>query len=61
MRNDGETAWPVGTQFLQTSGDDIQAQVATLRQAVPAGDTYEFSIQCRAPSNEGRYTAFFRL
>lgn len=61
MRNDGETAWPAGTQLVQTSGDDMQAKLVTLRQEVAAGETFEFSVQCRAPEKEGRYTAFFRL
>ena len=30
MRNDGETSWPAGTQFLQTSGDNLFAKVVTL-------------------------------
>jgi hypothetical protein len=25
MRNDGETAWPAGTQLVQTSGDSMDA------------------------------------
>ena len=37
MRNDGETAWPAGTQLVQTSGDDIQAKIVTLKEEVPAG------------------------
>lgn len=61
MRNDGETAWPAGTQFLQTSGDDISAKIVTLKNAVNAGQTFEISVQCKAPAQEGRYTAFFRL
>lgn len=61
MRNDGDTAWPAGTQLVQTSGDDIKAQVVTLHRAVPAGETFEISVQCKAPISEGRYTAFFRM
>jgi len=61
MRNDGEIAWPQGTQLVQTSGDDMQAKIVTLRNEVAAGETFEFSVQCQAPEKEGRYTAFFRL
>ena len=61
MRNDGETSWPAGTQLLQTSGDDISAQVVTLRNEVPAGATFEISVQAKAPEQEGRYVAFFRV
>ena len=61
MRNDGETAWPKGTQFVQTSGDDISAKMVTLKNEVAAGETFEFSVMCKSPEQEGRYTAFFRL
>jgi len=46
MRNDGEIAWPQGTQLVQTSGDDMQAKIVTLRNEVAAGETFEFSVQC---------------
>lgn len=61
MRNDGETAWPAGTQLVQTSGDNIGANLVTLINEVAAGATFEISVQCKAPEQEGRYTAFFRL
>ena len=61
MRNDGETAWPKGTMFVQTSGDDISAKMVTLKNEVAAGETFEISVMCKAPEQEGRYTSFFRL
>ncbi len=61
MRNDGDGTWPTGTQLIQTSGDDMKAQVVTLHRAVPVGETYEFTVKCKAPMNEGRYTSFFRM
>ena len=61
MRNDGETSWPAGTQFLQTSGDNMEAKIVTLKNEVAAGATFEISVQFKAPSQEGRYTSFFRL
>lgn len=61
MRNDGETSWPAGTQFLQTSGDNMQAKIVTLQNEVAAGATFEISVQFKAPEQEGRYTSFFRL
>lgn len=61
MRNDGETCWPAGTQFLQTSGDNMDAKVVTLKNEVVAGATFEISVQFKAPAQEGRYTSFFRL
>merc|ERR1712012_1249151 len=35
--------------------------IVTIKHEVPAGETFEFSVQCQAPEKEGRYTAFFRL
>lgn len=61
LRNDGETAWPVGTTLVQTSGDDIRAPLVTVNVEVPAGATYEFQVECKAPATTGKYTAFFRL
>lgn len=61
MRNDGEIAWPAGTQLLQTSGDNIDASVCTIDAEVCAGKTCELVIQGKAPEQEGRYTSFFRL
>jgi len=61
MRNDGETAWPVGTQLLQTSGDDISAKVFTAKTEVAPGATQEIAVECKAPDQEGRYCSFFRL
>ena len=61
MRNDGETAWPVGTQLLQTSGDNMSAQIVTIDSEVVPGATYELQVQFKAPEQEGRYTSFFRM
>ena len=61
MRNDGETAWPAGTQLVQTSGDNINAKVVTFRREIKPDETFEISVQCQAPEKEGRYVAFFRL
>ena len=61
MRNDGETAWPVGTQLLQTSGDNMSAKIVTIDSEVVPGATYELQVQFKAPEQEGRYTSFFRM
>lgn len=47
--------------FVQTSGDDISAKLVTLKNEVAAGETFEISVMCKAPEQEGRYTSFFRL
>ena len=61
MRNDGEVAWPTGTQLVQTSGDNISAAIYTCHNPIGAGETVEMTVACKAPEKEGRYTAFFRL
>jgi hypothetical protein len=35
--------------------------LVTLKNEVAAGETFEISVQCKSPEQEGRYTAFFRL
>lgn len=61
VRNDGEVEWPAGTKLLQTSGDDISATVVELKQPVPAGETFEFCVMCKAPAKLGQYNSHFRL
>ena len=61
MRNSGDTAWPVGTQLVQSSGDRLQPTLVSLKEEVAPGETYEFVVQMKAPKDEGRYIACFRL
>lgn len=61
FRNDGETSWPADVQFLQTTGDDINAKPVTLGYEVKADTMTEVTVQCKAPEQEGRYTAYFRM
>ena len=37
------------------------AKMVTLKNEVAAGETFEISVMCKAPEQEGRYTSFFRL
>jgi len=61
FRNDGETSWPKDVQFLQTTGDDIGAKPVQLGYEVKADTMTTVTVQCKAPENEGRYTAYFRM
>jgi len=61
MRNDGEVAWPAGTKLVQTSGDNIDAEIFECAGPIAAGATAEITVGCKAPVKEGRYTSFFRL
>lgn len=61
FRNDGETEWPADVQFLQTTGDDIGSKIVQLGYAVQADSLVEVTVQCKAPKQEGRYTAYFRM
>jgi next-to-BRCA1 protein 1 len=61
FRNDGETAWPMDTIFIQTNGDEMQACPAELTQEVPANSEHSWRLQLVAPEKAGRYTSYFRM
>lgn len=61
FRNDGETSWPADVQFLQNTGDDIGAKPVQIGYEVKAETNCEITVQCKAPEQEGRYTAYFRM
>jgi len=61
FRNDGETAWPIDVQFLQSTGDDIGAKPVQIGYEVQAETNCEVTVMCKAPESEGRYTAYFRM
>jgi hypothetical protein len=61
FRNDGETAWPIDVQFLQSTGDDIGAKPVQIGYEVQAETNCEVTVMCKAPEQEGRYTAYFRM
>lgn len=62
FRNDGETAWDAETQFIQTNGDELGAVVpVNLDSFVPANSEYVWEVEFTAPTEPGRYTAYFRM
>lgn len=61
FRNDGETAWPIDVQFLQSTGYDIGAKPVQIGYEVQAETNCEVTVMCKAPEQEGRYTAYFRM
>lgn len=60
-RNGGEVAWPIDVVFMQTSGDQMEAQTVQIKGAVEPGSDYVWEVQMKAPERIGRYTAFFRM
>lgn len=62
FRNDGKTAWSMNTQFIQTNGDDLGAQVpVALTKSVESETEHTWEVQMKAPEKEGLYTAYFRM
>ena len=62
LRNDGNVSWPAGTTLRQTSGDDFGLDPHfVITHPVRPSDDVEVTLDLWAPSQEGRYTAFFRL
>jgi putative lipoic acid-binding regulatory protein len=61
FRNDGQTAWPMGTKLVQSCGDDLKADVISVLEEVQPNSEIDFTVQFTAPSSEGKYTSFFRL
>lgn len=76
LRNPGPHAWPAGVAVCYTGGDHMvrtertgyttafdlaaaQKSNATT-QIVPAGQTYDFSVNMRAPSKAGKHISYWR-
>lgn len=63
MSNQGNMAWPEGTTLLHVAGDSLQADPAAPIEVAPCGPGEEIDITANlvAPSQPGRYIAYFRL
>lgn len=61
FRNDGQTAWPIGTKLIQSCGDDLGAKIVQILEEVQPSAEIDFTVYFTAPQNEGKYTSFFRL
>lgn len=44
LRNDGKTAWPEDTIFVQTNGDDLKIQPATIESIVEPEGEYTWTL-----------------
>jgi len=55
------TAWPVDLLFIQTSGDEMGASPVSLNATVNSNTEYDWIASFKAPTQPGRYTAFFRM
>jgi hypothetical protein len=61
FRNNGETEWPEGTLFIQTNGDDLQANSVFVTKTVKPGEEIDVQMELIAPQLAGKYCAFFRF
>lgn len=61
MRNDGATAWPEDVLLIQTNGDNMDANPVPITAIVPANGEFDWSVDFKAPEQEGKYTAYFRM
>ena len=61
FKNEGKTAWSEDTLFMQTNGDNLEAEPVPINYVVDPGQEYEWEIELIAPEKEGKYSAFFRM
>lgn len=61
FRNDGQTAWPIGTKLVKSCGDNLGEQIVTMLEEVQPNCEIDFTVEFVAPMSEGKYTAYFRL
>lgn len=61
LRNDGQTSWASDTVFMQTNGDNLEAMPLSLMGEVAANEEHVWTVSMKAPTNPGRYTAYFRM
>jgi hypothetical protein len=60
VRNDGDVAWD-GASLSFASGDEMQPFFAGVPSSVLPGHEVPLSVTLTAPTQEGRYVAYFRL
>lgn len=61
FRNNGETAWPEDTVFIQTNGDELGAVSLPVPGPVNPGQEVDIQMEMTAPNLPGKYCAFFRF
>lgn len=61
FRNDGEESWPADAKFVFINGAEFGETVKDIGVEVKPGDTYEVTVQFKAPKNVGTYCGFYRF
>lgn len=61
FRNSGETEWPLDTLFIQTNGDDLQANTHVVNGPIKPNQEITITLELVAPRLPGKYCAFFRF
>ena len=61
FKNDGKTAWSEDTLFIQTNGDNLEAEPVPVDLVVEPETEYEWEVELVAPEKEGKYSAYFRM
>lgn len=61
FRNSGDTEWPLDAIFIQTNGDDLQANTYVINGPVKPNDEITITLELVAPKLPGKYCAFFRF
>ena len=62
LQNNGTVAFDASTALRFSSGEKLQAQADQVDVgAVQAGETFEVSVEMKAPETAGRYVSFWRL
>lgn len=63
LRNEGLTAWPVGSRlhFVGKHSDDLGGPEYVAVDAVNPGQDVDISVNLCAPSKPGRYTGYWRM
>mmetsp|Transcript_17125 Transcript_17125/g.17009 ORF Transcript_17125/g.17009 Transcript_17125/m.17009 type:complete len:417 (-) Transcript_17125:38-1288(-) len=58
LRNDGKNSWPIGCTLVCIKGDAIEG--ATPLPPLKSGEEANITVTFTAPTEEGRYTSFWR-
>lgn len=62
LKNTSSCTWPATYSVVFVSGDGMSASTAaTLPGSIPPGGTFDFSIDLKAPTTAGKFTAYFKL
>jgi len=62
IKNDGTCTWTTGYKFVFSQGDRMGgAQVQNLSASVAPGETADFTVNLKAPKDDGEYKGYWKL